>query len=226
MKLLINILIMTGIMLSGCSQSNPKMNEPTAPNPVFPSMEEAVNKGKSDFVELLRQKAFAQADLNPEALEKATLGTPLETFQVDFDKLMDSDSMVTWAQISGDKEQSAIPLLEGGRTLSTVEVAQNEKGWSVVGLNNNNFIRGIRAVQQALKGSNYSKIALYEVPNIRAKIYVATTPEGDVYFADYPGRYSLGDPIPANDLFRIIKGDALEFNKKFGDQLKKQKLVD
>ena len=210
MKLLINILIMTGIMLSACSQKKTKMNEPTDTNTVFPSMEEAVNKGKRDFAELLRNKGFEQADLNPESLEKASSGVALEIFQVNFDRLMGADSLPTWAQIAGDKEQSAIPLMEGGRTLTTFEVAQNEKGWTVVGLNNNNYVRGIRSVQDVLNG-NYSKIALYEVPNIRAKIFVANTPDGDVYFADYPGRYSLGDPIPADELFKVLKRDALEF---------------
>lgn len=226
MKLLIFTLIFAGFSLVSCSQRNQKMNEPTPTTQYFPTREEAVNQGKSDLLELIRQKGVFQADINPADLEKATQGTPLETFQLNFDKLIGGDSLSNFAQISGGKEYTVVPLVANGQTLSAVEVVQNDKGWSVAGLNNNEYIRGLKSVQQSLQGINYSSLAVYEVPNLRAKIYMATTPEGALYFADYPGRYSPSERVQFGELAKVIQVDAREFYSKYGELLKKQKLVD
>ncbi|MFN0036798.1 MAG: hypothetical protein ACKVUS_17180 [Saprospiraceae bacterium] len=226
MKSLIAICIFAGISLSSCSQRNQKMDEQNNPGQSFASREEAASKGKSDLVELLRQKTAFQADINPADLEKATQGTPLETFQLNFDKLIGGDSLSSFAQIAGGKENTVVPLMSNGRVISAVEVAQGDKGWSVAGLHNNSYIRGLSAVQQSLQGADYSQIAQYEVPNIKAKIYVVTTPEGEQYYADYPGRYSPTERLQFNQLAKVIQADAREFQAKYGELLKKQKLVD
>jgi hypothetical protein len=226
MKSLIAIIIFAGISLSSCSQRNQQMNEQNTPVQYFASREEAVNKGKSDLAELLRQKAVFQADINPADLENATQGTALETFQLNFEKLIGGDSLLNFAQIAGAKENTVVPLVSNGQILSAVEVTQSDKGWSVAGLHNNNYIRGLKTVQQSLQGTNYSEISMYEVPNIKAKVYMATTPEGQQYFVEYAGKYNLSERVQFNELVKVLQADARAFNAKYGEMLKKQKLVD
>jgi len=52
----------------------------------------------------------------------------------------------------------------------------------------------------------------------------ATRGAGTVLYTNYTG-FNLREPVPAERLLPVLKQDAAEFQRKYGDELKRQRVV-
>ncbi len=223
MKTIAAILLLGAIFLFACNKKNQQMGDDNTPPPSFGTPEEAVNKAKQDLLELLRTNKSINLGLDAAAVEKSQPGKPSRSFQVDFNRLLGQDTASTLGQFAQSGGNTIVPLVADGKALTIIEVNQDDKGWRVAGIGNEELRQGLSTVREVTGGE--AEVAVYEVPNLNATVYGTSTPNGEVYYTDYGGKFNLREGVRLESLLSVLREDARAFYGKYGDLLKKQQLV-
>ena len=222
MKFASIIILLAGISIAACTKRNQPMNEPVQ---YFPTAAEAVSKAKADLLELMSKQKGLALNIDGARLEKGEAGAPVQVSELDFNKLMAGDSTQDIRQILSGNSNTIIPIIADNQVVTSVELVQEAKGWRIAGINNAAYLNGLRSIRETLKDTPAEKIAVYDVPNLNAKVFVVTGTQGDMYFADYPGRISPNERMDLAKLTSVLQADAREFYAKYGDLIRKQQLV-
>jgi hypothetical protein len=67
-------------------------------------------------------------------------------------------------------------------------------------------------------------VTVYEVPNLQVLIYGVRAHEGERYHLSFD-RFNLKEPVPISAFYPLLRERALQFNARFGEEVKKGKLV-
>ena len=71
-------------------------------------------------------------------------------------------------------------------------------------------------------------MVIYDLPHSGEKVYAAMQPAtagaGTILYTNYTG-FNLREPVPAERLLPVLKQDAAEFQRKYGEELKRQRVV-
>jgi hypothetical protein len=67
-------------------------------------------------------------------------------------------------------------------------------------------------------------LTLYEVPNLPLWIYGAADAEQEKYFLNFE-KFSTKMPVKIEEFYPAVRARAIEFQEKYGDLLKKEKLT-
>lgn len=217
------IIISTPVLLYSCTDKkngNNSQNGNQMENQ-FSSADDAVAKGKNDLLAILKNKQFT-INIDSAALKRSQPETPIPLYEVSFDRLLKSngDSLIT---ISTDSKKWNIPLVDKNKIVATIATSKNEKGWQIDEVANPSISNDLNEIRASLNTPNML-IKVYEVPNINATLYETKIEGRNMYFTKYNGQ-SLRQPVAADVIFNQLKTDALVFQRRFGEQLKKGKLV-
>jgi hypothetical protein len=120
---------------------------------------------------------------------------------------------------------TVVPLVNQGNVVTVVEVNQDEKGWKVTGLGNAGLSRNLQALFAQPQNAGDVEVHLFEVPNLKANLYVVKVQGKDLFYTDYNG-YSVRESVNPADLLVRLKSDAEIFIKNYGAALKDGKLVE
>lgn len=190
------------------------------------SMQKAVEKAKSDLMEILAQsgKDF-NFGVTAEQLRDANGSTAIAHREVDFQKLLNHkvDSLnMSIDPLLMKSEKAIVPFISAHNVVTTITVSSNEKGEYTAGeLLNQQYTTELNTLPAEIKYGGFKEVSIINVPNLRATIYHA---DGNMYTA-YNGR-SLREAQDPMKFMETLVIEARDFQEKYGELLKKQKLVD
>ena len=119
-----------------------------------------------------------------------------------------------------------MPLVAGGAVATVVGVAKGEAGWKVASLADKSLASELDLVRKAV--GPVAQIVIYDLPHSGEKVYAAMQPAtgggGTILYTNYTG-FNLSEAVPAERLLPALKQDAAEFQRKYGDELKRQRIV-
>jgi hypothetical protein len=105
-------------------------------------------------------------------------------------------------------------------------VAKDEAGWKIASLADKSLASEVDIVRKAAGAG--VEIAINDLPHSGEKVYAAMQPAtgggGTVLYTNYTG-FNLREPVPAERLMPVLKQDAAEFQRKYGEELKRQRVV-
>ncbi|HKX85845.1 MAG TPA: hypothetical protein VJL37_04180 [Flavobacterium sp.] len=180
---------------------------------------EAAMKGKADLIKILSENRDFNFGVSAKDVEAAQVSNPIEIFSTDFNKLLaDNGSNIT--SVSRSESVFIVPFANNGRVITTVSVASDSKGTKVVELVNQQYSSELNELPAEIKRANFRGLRFIHVPNIQATVYIFE----DKCYTSYNGR-SLREGISISEISRQLQNDAKVFQTRFGEELKKGKLV-
>jgi len=180
------------------------------------SIQEAANKGKTELLRILSERSDFKLGVSASDIDGSETGNPIEEFSTDFKKLLNNQAQ-DLLSISTRTEKFIVPLLKNGKVMTTITVASTPKSTKTVELVNRQYTSEINQMPRA----TYIKdLKLIQVPNLNAALYVT----GNTVFTSYKGR-NIQEPVSLSELTAELQSDARIFESKYGEKLRKGKLV-
>jgi len=172
---------------------------------------------------VLRSRKEIALDLEQQTIEKSQPSTPIRQFQITFEDLASADSFTA---LRKNELATIVPLVADGTVATVVGLAKGEAGWRVASLADKSLASELDVVRKAV--GPVAEIAIYNLPHSGEKVYAAMQPAtgggGTILYTNYTG-FNLREPVPAERLLPVLKQDAAEFQRKYGDELKRQRMV-
>jgi hypothetical protein len=191
--------------------------------PFFSTPQEAANKAKNDLLTVLRSRKEIALGLEQQTIEKSQPSTPIRQYQITFEDLAAGDSFIA---LRRNEMATVVPLVADGTVATVVGVAKDEAGWKIAFLADKSLSSELDVVRRA--AGPQVEIAIYDLPHSGEKIYGAMQPAtgggGTVLYTNYTG-FNLREPVPAERLLPVLKQDAAEFQRTYGEELKRQRVV-
>lgn len=211
------------VLCSAASCSGSRDMNQDSPSQRFATSEEAVEQGKRDLQEALRLSPGINLGVDEAQVGKSSAGQALAVNEVDFQKLLSAEGADSLESLAGASRGNTTPLLSDGQVISLVETSSDARGWKVSAIGN----QAVREELNQIRATPYGggELAYFEVPNLDARIYATTLEDGSVgYLTGYDG-FSLRQPVAIEELLSRLRRDALEFQERYGEELKRGKLV-
>jgi hypothetical protein len=186
----------------------------------FGTVAEAANAAKVDMMAAADNVNFG---VDKEKLRSATPGNPIMKYNVDWNAVLQSDSAASLENLAKGEPVVTVPLIIGPEVVSIVSLRNDNNQFSIGGLGDKQISTDLDMVSKST-GNGINNVAIYEVPNINATVYMVKDSAASRYYTSYNNN-SIREPRNGSELMRMIKADAMEFQNKFGEELKKGKLV-
>ena len=220
---LVRVVLAAAMLYSiGCERNIfvKKESEPT----YFSTQQEAASKGKSDLLAVLRARKEITLGLEEQTIEKSQPAAPIIQYQITFEDLLSAN---TFATLNRNELATVVPLVADDTVATIVEVAKDESGWRATSLADKSLSSELDVVRKA--AGPQAGIIIYDLPHSGSKVYGITQPAGaqpspTLFYTNYTG-FNLNEAVPAERLLSVLKQDAAEFQRKYGDDLKNRKLV-
>jgi hypothetical protein len=189
----------------------------------FSAPQEAANKAKNDLLTVLRSRKEIALGLEQQAIEKSQPSAPIRQYQITFEDLASADSFTA---LRKNELATVVALVADGTVATVVAVAKDEAGWKVVSLADKSLSSELDVVRKA--AGPQVEIIIYDLPHSGEKVYAAMQPAtsggGTILYTKYTG-FNLREPVPAERLLPVLKQDAAEFQRRYGEELKRQRVV-
>jgi len=215
------ILILSLIfVLYSCAQQEDRNGE--GEMKTFASPEEAAAKAKSDLIELLETQKDLNLQVDIGRLRNAELAGLIQYVEIDFTKLVNTDSVRSLSEITGSEKSMIVPFVLENSVVGTAEVGREGDSWEVIGLNNPAVTNDLNTA--GIMRDKNAKVTLYEVPNLQVWIYSVQDDTVESYYLNYQN-FSQNNVSNLVEFYPVLREDARRFQEEFGDRLKKEKLV-
>lgn len=187
----------------------------------YPSPTEAANAAKQDMLDAMDQKVALNID--KEKLRGANPAAPVMRYELQWDALLKADSSASFATLSGSDPAAIVPLINGNEVVTVVGIRQDKQAYSIATLGDKQLSSDLDLVSRA-SGKTTDNIKIYEIPNLQAMIYeVMLDSAKAMYFTSYNN--SLRQGMEASRLLPMLRANAETFEKQFGAEIRKGKLV-
>ena len=182
------------------------------------NFQETIEKGKSDLLEILGNQQF-NLGVDAEQLREAkgTGGIPFHL--MNFDGLLNYRSGEIEPLI-GERQKLVVPLVNNQRIVTTISLEEKRPGNFVIAELVIPEYTSELNILSAETRNDYNDFRIVEVPNLRATLYLVN----DKIFTSYDGR-ELHEAQEAESLLKELQTEAREFQSKYGDLLKRGRIV-
>lgn len=217
------LLLLLPFFLQCCQNHNggDNGNQGTEHENQYSSPEAAVQQAKSDLTNLLKQGKY-NFNLDAATVERSQPGKSAEVYEVDFNKLI-AEGTDSLAALAKPSQKLQTPLVDNGRVVTTVAVSKAKDGWRLSELTNAELTRDLNEISRQMPPDS-TAVEIYEVPNLNATLFAVKRDGRTVIFTRYAGQ-SLQQPVSAAEILRKLRADAIIFQRTYGEELKKQRLV-
>lgn len=186
------------------------------------SIQQTIDKGKSDLLEVLMKSDNGfnfGLDISEVKASRGNIAVPYK--EMDFKKLLKYRDQQGMESVLNATPKAVAPLVMENKVVTTISVSENEKGgFSVAELINLQYQTELNQLPEEVKQNGFKDLSIVFVPNLFCTIYNAR----GVSFTSYNGR-SLREGIDPEVLMQELKADAIKFQKKYGEIVKKGKIV-
>jgi len=222
----IKFLISLGVTVLFISCSNMKNkgnsdgNTPSEPKK-YTSAAEAANAAKNDMLAGMDQNVNFGVD--KEKLRASKPEEAIQRNQIDMNGLINADSSTSFEKIAMNEGSSVIPFVNNREIIAVCGLSNDNNEYRITGLGDKYLTSELNMIY-AMNAEMRGKIAIMEIQNLTATIYELKGPNGNMYYSSYNG-HNIKEGISESEMIRILRADAITFNKNLGDKIKKQKLV-
>jgi hypothetical protein len=119
-----------------------------------------------------------------------------------------------------------VPLVADGTVATVVGVAKEKAGWKIASIADQSLASEVDVVRKA--AGRQGQIIIYDLPHSGERVYAVLQPAtgggGTALYTNYTG-FNLREAVPAERLLPVLKQDAAEFQRKYGEELKRQRVV-
>jgi len=211
------------VMLFVFSCATQKGEEEMTRKRTFATPEEAAREAQKNLLEILESTKDLNLGIDPGKLKNAKLADLIQYLILDFDKILSTESVESLSQIVASKKSFVAPFVLDNEVVGVAQVAQYADGWKVSELANS-------AIQSDLNESvamqrSDGGVTLYEVPNLQLMIYGVRMRDKEMYLLDFE-QGSIKKAVPVEAFYGPMRDKAIQFQKEYGELLKKEKLVD
>ena len=185
------------------------------------SQNEAIEKGKSDLVQILSEsgKDF-NFGLSADEVKRSKPAAAIPFKDLSFDRLLKYEGQEV-SSLLGKTQKLVVPLVDGTRVITTISIAETSRqNYKVSELINQNYQNDLNQLPAEIRRSGFSGINIVYVPNLNTIIYM----QKDVIYSSYRGN-SLQKGLPAEEVMKTLQEAAVEFQRKYGDKLKEGNLL-
>jgi hypothetical protein len=221
-KLSILILSFTFVFYSCAQQDDRKDEDEMNGDKTFASPEEAAEKAKRDLIELLETRKDLDMQIDAERLRNAEISSLVNYVEVDFTKLVNTDSVKSLSQISAGQKSMIAPFVLDNNVVATAEVGKVNDGWKVIGLSNPAITNDLNS--PGIMHDRNMRVTLYEVPNLQVFIYAQQQDTTEKYFLNFEN-FDIREGVPLSVFYPVLHERAARFQREFGDRLQREKLV-
>ena len=190
----------------------------------FKTQKEAIQNAQQDLVKILESDIKIDIDVRAEQIKEAKPMEAVSFLQVDFDALIDTDSAFSFNQLSSEIVYYIAPLSAKSKVVTVVKVNQQDNSWKVSGMGDKMITDDLNNLPPETFDNGFKHLKIFEVPNIQAIVYVVDLRAEEVAYTDY-GNFSIKEKEDPAILIEVLKNDAVFFHAKWGEQLKKGKLL-
>lgn len=221
-------------VLAACTSSSPSSSPgqqaTDTTQPTFTTPQQAAQQGKQDLLDILRMHPETALGITDTGLlSRSAPGQPIPQEVLDFQQLLTTDSAVSFSQFRREQAHTLVPLMADGRLVTIVTLASENDQWKVSALAGKAMGDDLQVVLQAasryMRTGEPVRISLVEVPNLQARLFVVEVNDTEMVFTPYNG-FSLREAVPVAAVVRVLHRDAVEFQKQYGDQLKRARLTE
>ncbi len=191
----------------------------------FPDSETAVKKASSDLFEVINTMEDFNFGINPKELQKASVGTMIQNFELNFKTLLKADIETSISRMADKPKNQLFPLIFDKRVITVVELRKEEKGWLIAGFSSQGIADELNTIIESIRSFDKTAIRKYEVQNLNTNIYVVKTDNKSLIFSNYKNVFSFKEPVESAKIVSVLQEDARKFQKEFGKILEKEKLV-
>lgn len=184
------------------------------------SLKKAIEKGKSDLIELLtKMNNDNNFGIDSAGLQNSTNGSVIQYNDMDFDQLLKYQSGNN--EIYAKTGKLVVPFMKDKNVVTTISVSEKTKNnFQISELINHNFKYQLNELPDEIRNQRFKGLKVIYVPNLNTYVYI----NKDKSYTSYNGR-SLREGEPTENLFEDLKKDAIVFQNKYGDLIKKKKLL-
>ena len=199
------VMIAPGIFAQPTSQNN--------------GIQETANKGKADLIKILSENKDFNFGVNVRDLEGTETGSPIEEFTGVFKSLI-GNNVSNINEILLRNEKYIVPVTKAGQVITSITVAATNRGNKAVELVSKQYTTELNELPREIRGNNFKGLRIIVVQNLDAVLYVIN----DKCYTSYNGR-NVKEASNVSEILIQIQKDARLFEEKFGEQLRKGKLV-
>ena len=184
-------------------------------------LKSVIEKGKSDLIEVLSsaEKQF-NFGINAEEVRNSQAATAISFHEMNYEKLMNYTQNGIRPTLRSEHKK-IIPLVSNNHVVTTIAASNKEQGnYEITDLINHQYHNELNQLPEELKQNNFKNLTIIYVPNLNTTIYSSNGKN----FTNYKNR-SLKEVIETEDLMQLLKRDAIEFQRKYGNQIKEGKLL-
>ena len=189
---------------------------------IFKTPEEAIEKAKSDLIRVLETNKDLDLGIDVEKLRNAEPVEPARYAEVDFEKLLRSENVLSLSDISSPPKSMVAPFVFENTVVGVAEVGEVPDGWKIVGLGNKPITDDLNTTRIML--DKEAAVTIYEVSNLQLFIYGVKKEASETYYLNF-SEFTLKDSTDLKAFYPILRESSIRFNKEYGDKLKKEKLV-
>jgi hypothetical protein len=190
----------------------------------FASSGEAVQQGQKDLIELLRIRSNLKLGVDATLVSQSLSEQSLENFEVNFKKLLQAEGVTGLEQVAGAGKGNITPLSVDNQVVGIIETRKDGDRWMISAISNQTVKKDLQEIRRLHPDLAKSKMSYFEVPNIQARIYSVTIDGQNKYITNYDG-FAFGKPVSISELLPKLRLEAQAFEKKYGEALRKQRLV-
>lgn len=205
-----------------CTNQEGEIKEGMNEQKIFKTPEEAVAKAKSDLIQVIETNKDLDLGIDVEKLRNAELVRTAQYAEVDFEKLLRSENVLSLSDISSPPKSIVAPFVLENSIVGVVEVGTARDGWKIVGLGNKLITDDLNTTKVMLDKD--ATVTIYEVPNLQLFIYGVKKEASETYHLNF-SKFTLKDSTDIKAFYPALRESSIQFNKEFGDKLKKEKLV-
>ena len=208
------------LIFSSCQsqEGEGEMNEPK----IYKTPEDAAANAKSDLIQVLETDKNIDLGIDVAKLRKAELVRVAKYQEVDFEKILTTESVQSLSEISFPHKSMVAPFVLDDKVVGVAEVTEVSDGWKVSGLGNKPITDDINTTRVNL--NNDLEVIIYEVPNLQIYIYGVRKGAVETYYLNFDN-FTLKDSTALKTFYPVVRESSIRFHKEFGEQLKKEKLV-
>ena len=189
---------------------------------IYKTPEDAAVNAKSDLIQVLETNKDIDLGIDVAKLRKAELVRLAKYQEVDFEKILTTESVQSLSEISFPQKSMVAPFILDDKVIGVAEVNEVSDGWKVAGLGNKPITDDINTTRVNL--NNDLEVIIYEVPNLQIYIYGVRKGTVETYYLNFDD-FTLKDSTDLKTFYPVVRESSIRFQKKFGEQLKKEKLV-
>lgn len=185
----------------------------------YTSVADAATAAKNDMMSALEKNV--DLGVNRDKLKNANPGAPMVRYDVNWESLLKADSSSDLDKMAA-AGNTIVPLVADNEVVSIVGLSGDNQKFRISLLGDKRLSTELDMINKV--AGTTQGVRIYEIPNLQATIYSVQTPNGNMYYTSY-NNMSLREGMPASRLIPMLRAEAEGFQREFGDQLPKGKLV-